>query len=257
MKKRESAMRKVVFVALISLATMAGLAVAKYRYNFQFSPSVNPLVAQYKVTTTRLLHGEAQPVTEHDRYLTVAVRSDGAMMTANLLPDPHGQLDTVRSIQLKDKYVVIDPFTNSVSTYPPYKPAIVATQDCRGPRDISVLGHPTELITESGKPNQHYRQEAITRWLALDLNCLALQERYVQDNDSELIQVNRDAISVQIGEPPADYFNVPANYQERGPADIDAEMHKKVGQHVFGQGDPTVLDKLQKAYEGGKPPATR
>jgi hypothetical protein len=246
-------MKRLIFVVIVSLAAVAGLAAAKYRYNFQFSPSVHPFVAQYKVTTIHLRQGQAQPIVDHDRYLTVAVRSDGAEMTANLTPDPQGRLDTVRSVEFKDRYVVIDPYSQSVSTYQPYRPIIVATQDCRGTPDASVLGHPTELITEGAKPNQHYRQETVTKWLALDLNCVSLREHYVKDDGSELVQVNREAISVQVGEPPAEYFDIPANYRERGPADIDSEMQKKFGRHVFGEGDPAVLDKLQQAHQGGKP----
>jgi hypothetical protein len=246
-------MRKTVFLVLVSLATVAGLATAKYRYNFQFSPSVQPFVAEFKLTTTHLQQGQAQPVTDSDRYLTVAVRSDGAVMSANAIPDAEGRLETVRSIQLKDRYVVIDPYTESVSTYQPYRPIIVASQDCQGPRDTLVLGHPTELVTEGAKPNIHYRQETVTKWLAVDLNCVSLRERYVKYDGSELVQVSREAISVQVGEPPAEYFNIPNNYQERGPADIDSEMQKKFGKHVFAEGDPAVLDKLERAYQGGKP----
>jgi len=249
--------RKSIFVVLVSLAVVAGLAAAKYSYNFQFSPSVHPFVVQYRITTIHVHQGQAQPVTDNDRYLTVAVRSDGAFMSANALPDQQGRLDTVRAVQFKDKYVVIDPYSNSVSTYPPYKPIIVATQDCRGPRDVSVLRYPTELVTGGAKPNQHYRQDTVTKWLALDLNCVSLREHFVQDGPEQLVHVNREAISVQVGEPPADYFDIPADYQERGPADIDSEMHKKFGRHVFGEGNPAVPDKLQKAYENAKPPATR
>ncbi len=246
-------MRKIVFLVLVSLATVGGLAATRYKYNFQFSPSVRPVVVEYKSTTTHLNQGQARPVTDSDRFLTVAVRSDGSVMEANALPDAQGRIDTVRSIEFKDRYVVIDPFTESISTYPAYRPVIIPTQDCRGPRDVAVLGHPTELVAEGAKPNIHYRQESTTKWLALDLNCISLRDRYVRDSDSELVQVNREAISVQVGEPPAAYFAIPANYQERGPTQIDAEMMKKSGKHVLGEGDPAVLDKLERAYKGQRP----
>jgi hypothetical protein len=115
-----------------------------------------------------------------------------------------------------------------------------------------VLGHPTEVVTEAAKPNPHYPQETTTKWLALDLNCISLRDRYVKDDGSEVVQVNREAIYVQVGEPRADYFDIPANYQERGPADIDSEMQKKFGRHVLGEGDPAVRDKLQQAYQATK-----
>jgi hypothetical protein len=46
--------RKIVFLVLVSLAIVGGLAAAKHRYNFQFSPSVYPFVVEYKSTTTHL-----------------------------------------------------------------------------------------------------------------------------------------------------------------------------------------------------------
>jgi hypothetical protein len=182
----------------------------------------------------------------------MALRSDGAVMNANTLPDAERRIKTVRPIQFKDRYVVIDPFSNSISTDKPYKPIIVATQDCQGVRDTQLLGHQTEIISKNAKPNVHYPQEGTTKWLAIDLNCISLRERYIKDDGSELVHVNRDAISVQVGEPPAAYFDIPANYVERGPADIDSEMQKKTGQHVFDGGDPTVLQKLQQAYDSSK-----
>ena len=245
-------MRKILFLAVVSLATVAALGAVKRRYNFQVSPSVRPLVAEYKSTTIHKSQEQSQPVTDPDRFLTMAVRSDGAVMTANTLPDAGGRIETVRSIQFKDRYVVIDPFTNSISTYKPYKPIIVATQDCQGVRDVQLLGHQTEVVSKYAKPNVHYPQEGTTKWLAIDLNCISLRERYIQDDGSKLVHVNRDAISVQVGEPPAAYFDIPTNYVERGPADIDSEMQKKTGQHVFGAGDPSVLQKLQQAYDSSK-----
>jgi hypothetical protein len=242
--------RKILFLVLVSLATVAALGAVKHRYNFQLSPSVHPFVAEYKAATTHLHQAQSQAVVDNDRFLTMAVRSDGAVMTANTLPDTEGRLETVRSIALKDRYVVIDPFSNSISTYKSYTPTIAATQDCRGVRDIQVLGHQTEIVSDNANPNVHYPQEGVTKWLAVDLNCIPLRERYVKDDGSELVHVNRDAISVQVGEPPTAYFDIPTTYMERGPADIDSERQKKTGRHVWG--DPTVLQKLQQVYDGSK-----
>lgn len=247
-------MKKIMLIILVSLATVGGLATAKYRYNFQFSPSVHPLVIIYKSSTTHLQQGQTRPVTDADRFVTMAIRSDGAVMKANAIPDPSGHIGIVRSIQLQDRYVVIDPQTESISTYQPKRPAIVPSQDCGGPRDVSILGHPTEVVTEGAKPNIHYRQETTKKWLAVDLNCIPLREFYVKDGDSDWAQVTREAISVQVGDPPAEYFDVPTNYQERGPKEIDAVMFEKSGKHVLAEGDPAVLDKLERAYKKGAQP---
>jgi hypothetical protein len=53
-------------------------------------------------------------------------------MSADSLPDANGHILTARAIELRDRYIVVEPMTQSVSSYKPYKPMIVAIQDCRG-----------------------------------------------------------------------------------------------------------------------------
>jgi hypothetical protein len=54
-------------------------------------------------------------------------------------------------------------------------------------------------------------------------------------------------MSVTLGEPSAEYFNVPSDYQERGPAELNEEFAKKFpGQQLY---DQAALDRLQKRYE--------
>jgi len=224
-----------------------------HRYNFQLSPTVHPFIATYKVTTTHTSAGETQSATDSDRFFTLAVRSDGATMRANALPDGQGRLPTVRSISFSDRYVVIDPFTRSLSSYKPYKPIVLPTQDCGGVPGSPVLGYRTQVGTKVISAEVSNPQATTTTWLALDLNCIMLRERYIDNNASEAVQVNREAISVTVGEPPSEYFDIPPDYQERGPLDIDSEAQKRFGLHVFGKGDPAILEKLQHAYQNARP----
>jgi hypothetical protein len=60
----------------------------------------------------------------------------------------------------------------------------------------------------------------------------------------------REAVSVRLGEPPADFFEVPPSYHERGPADLSNELESKSGQKVFQ--DDAARDKLQKIYDAEK-----
>jgi hypothetical protein len=187
----------------------------------------HPFVAVYKVSLPRAT-----------RYRTFAVRSDGAVMSADSLPDAKGHILTARAIELRDRYIVAEPMTQSVSTYKPYRPMIVAMPDCGGMPDEPILGYPTEVI----------QQGNATRWLAVDLNCLPLREHAVLRDGRE---VSREAISVTPGEPPAEYFQVPANFQERGPADLNEEFAKKFpGQQLY---DQAALYRLQKLYERNRP----
>jgi hypothetical protein len=159
-------------------------------------------------------------------------------MSADSLPDANGHILTARAIELRDRYVVVEPLTQSVSSYRPYKPMIVAIQDCRGTPDVPILGYPTE-VTQQGKT---------TKWLAVDLNCLPLREHAVRKDGRE---VDREAISVKLGEPPAEYFQVPSSYQERGPAALNDEFTRKFpGQQLY---DQVAVDRLQKLYERNRP----
>jgi hypothetical protein len=192
----------------------------------QISRPAHPFVATYKISSSRAT-----------KYRTFAVRSDGAVMTADWLPDADGHILTARAIELRDRYVVVEPMTQSTSTYKPYKPMIAALPDCGGTPDETILGYPTE-VTQQGRT---------TRWLAVDLNCVPLREHAVRDGR----EVSREAISVTLGEPPAEYFQVPSGYQERGPADLNLEFARKFpGQQLY---DQVAVDKLQKIYERNRP----
>ena len=160
------------------------------------------------------------------------------------------QLPTARSIELKDRYIVVDPATESISTYKAYRPLVHATQDCRGTPDASILGFETEVSRKQprGAPTG---QETTTIWQATGLNCAPIREEMIFNVGSTRIEITKEVISVQLGEPPATYFDVP-NYQERGPADLDNEVNKRLpGTHAFGS--QTAIDTLQRVYETSRP----
>jgi len=73
------------------------------------------------------------------------------------------------------------------------------------------------------------------------------------EKDGTETQFFREAVSIKLGEPPAEYFEIPSNYVERGPADINSEVEKRFpGSHVIPH--PEMRDKLQSVYEADKPP---
>jgi hypothetical protein len=243
-------MSKANYVVTISLLLLVALGAVAKRYNFTLSPTVDPLVIVYHDSS--LLLDQTPPRPAGGRYWTLAVRSDGSSMMANSVPDAAGHIAIMRSVEFRDRYVVIDPLTQSVSTYRPYRPVVVATQDCKGARASPIFGHPVEFVREELKNKNIQLETTRERWLAIDLNCLVLRERITTtDGAGKDTQVNREAVSVKVGEPPADYFEVPTNYQERGPAELNSEMEKGfLGQHVFS--DQNAVDKLQKVYEENK-----
>jgi len=239
-------MNNVKFAAMVGAVAAATLGVAASHY--QSPVSVIPVVIVYHDNALR--PGQSSP--SSDRFWTLAVRSDGANMKANSVPDATGRIQGVKSLQLQDRYVLVDPFTDSTSTYKPYRPIVVGGRSCSGKSAGSILEHPVEYVRED-KPNPS-PQRLTERWLAADLNCLLLREHLIMtESDGSETQFFREAVSIKPGEPPVEYFEIPSNYEERGPAEVNSEVEKRFpGHHVISH--PEILDKLQHVYETDKLP---
>jgi hypothetical protein len=247
-------MNNLMFAVTVGAVTVASLGVAAWHY--QSPVSAVPVVIVYHDSAQRT--GQSSP--SSGSFWTLAIRSDGTSMRANNAPDTAGHIQGVKSLQLQDRYLVLDPFTTSISTYKPYRPIVTGALNCSGKSAEPMLGHPVEYVGES-KPLQAPRtgttalRERLTeKWLAPDLNCLRLREHVIMaETDGTEIQFFREAVSIKPGEPPAEYFEIPSNYVERGPTEVDSEVEKKFpGNHVIS--NPKILDKLQGVYETDKPP---
>jgi hypothetical protein len=173
-------------------------------------------------------------------------------MKTNSVPDATEHIATVKSIEFKDRYVVVDPNTKSISTYKPYMPVISGTEDCSGSRTDPILGHSVEYLRSDllGSAKSGVRM-ARERWHAVDLNCTILREHLTTtDKDGKVTQIYREAVSVKPGEPPADFFNIPPDYQERGPAEVNSELEASGLGKIFS--DKESADKLQKVYDSDR-----
>jgi len=126
---------------------------------------------------------------------------------------------------------------------------IGATRDCLGSHAGSILGHPVEYARENPPKGFLKLRE---RWYAVDLNCAVLREHLTTtDGDGKEIQIYREAVSVKPGEPPAVYFDIPSDYQERGLAEVNNEYRARFpGRSVFLKQEGA--DKLQQVYEADK-----
>ena len=240
-------MRNLTFAATVCAVVCVSLGAVALRYHLQISPSIHPVTIVYH--DNALLPGQER--LSSDRYWTLAIRSDGSFMKMNSVPDPTGNVATVKSIEFKDRYVVVDPITKSISTYKPYIPIITTTENCAGSRADPILGHSVEYMRrderESVKSGGRMTRE---RWLAPDFNCTILREHLtITDKEGKVTQVYREAVSVSPGEPPADFFSIP-DYQERGPAEVDSELEANGRGKVFANRDSA--DKLQKFYDSNR-----
>jgi hypothetical protein len=239
-------MNNVKFAATVGALAAATLGAAASHY--QSPGSVIPVVIVYHDSALR--PGQSSP--SSDRFWTFAVRSDGANMQANSAPDATGRIQGVKSLQLEDRYVVVDPSTTSLLTYKPYRPIVAGGRSCSGKSAGSILDHPVEYVRED-KPSPA-SQRLTERWLAVDLNCLLLREHVIRtESDGGETQFFREAVSIKPGQPPVEYFEIPSNYEERGPAEVNSEVERRFpGHHVTS--NPEILDKMQHVYETDKLP---
>jgi hypothetical protein len=171
-------------------------------------------------------------------------------MHTNSVADATAQIETVRSLEFKDRYVVVDPHTRSISTYKPHMSVVASTADCLGSGADPILGHPVEYVRTD--PPEHVKsgiRVATERWLAVDLNCAIMREHLTTtDNDGKVTQFYREAVSVRPGEPPADFFRIPSDYRERGPADVNKELEANGSKAL----PKDTADKLQRVYDTEK-----
>src|ERR1700733_568095 len=238
----EGRMSNLRFAAVVCALVAVSLGAVGIHYNLQVSPVVKPLVVVYR-DNTRLEGHDRQP---EARFWTLAIRSDGSFMRANSIPDGQGHIEDVKSIEFKDHYVVVDPYTTSTTTYKPFVSIFVPTRDCSGSGAGSMLGHPLEYVRDDSKNIRgNITQMTRERWFAVDLNCVVMREHISEiDRDKGKIEFYREAVSVKLAEPPADFFEVPSSYQERGPAELSSEFESKLGQKIFPH--KASRDRLQK-----------
>jgi hypothetical protein len=236
-------MNNLKFTAMVGAVAAATLGMASHH---QSPVPAIPVVIVYHDSS--LQAGQTSP--SGDTFWTFAVRSDGANMQANSVPDATGHIEGVKSLQFQDRYVVVDSPTTSVITYKPYRPMIAGGQSCAGKSDGSILNHAVDYV-QITKPATSLHKPT-ERWMATDLNCLLLREHFtITEKDGKEVQLFREAVSIKPGEPPAAYFEIPTNYVERGPADVDGEVQKLFpGKHVIS--NPEILNKLQHVYETDK-----
>lgn len=235
--------RNRIFLVSLTAITMAALAGVAKTYHAQVFPTIHPFSVTYKVLSS----GSAQDEPKLQAYRVLAARSDGTVMMANSLPDGNGHIHTSRALQLKDRYVVVDPLTESVSTYEPYKPLIVATQDCGGKADSPILGYSIEKTSQT-VTSKSGQSMTVERWLAIDLDCIPLREYSISTSKLDQMVNVEEAISVTPGEPPMEYFDITPGYQERGPAAVDREYSTRhPGGRVFS--NQRTIDDLEKNYE--------
>jgi hypothetical protein len=241
-------MLKRVFLT-ITIAILAVLAVASTRWSVtsratnsvasihgQVEAKIRPFTATVFATT--FVPGNLIPADTEARIF--AVRGDGS--TAELFERSNvtGDGKVVYIKKILDvpgkEHVVVDPFSESVTTYPLLPQAVAglaakAIQTCGGTPDGEMLGYSLMRTDEShGQeetgPNLDEVQHHL--WLASNLNCIPIRREDILFKDGKELQRTLSSFThVAEGEPDPSLFEVPQNYVERPPSAVMAEASRR------------------------------
>lgn len=235
-------MKRLSFIFAVCVIALVSIGPVTQHSKLQTSSVAQPGVVVYHDNVIPPAQ-DGRPANE--RYWTLAVRSDGSSMRASGTPDAAGKIDSVRDVEFTDHYVVIDPHTKSTTTYKPYRLLVSTKSGCNGSRADSIIGHPTEYVKiQKGGA-------VIERWVAANFNCLVLREHIVDTGkDGKVTNVYREAVSVKLGDPPAEFFDIPSGYQERGPAELNEVAAASSSPKPFC--NDQAVEKLQQVYEAEK-----
>lgn len=217
--------RRTIIVMALAAVASAGVIVVS-NVNAQ-QTTISPFTA----TLIESRFGNHGQKTRQETLLQ-AVRSDGSSVTLTNRTFPDGKQYQERTIiDLRNrKRIVIDPATESVTTYSLSAPAIAAIvakfTSCRKiqgeKQDINGHAAVHEVVHTGLSPVVH------DRWLALDLNCFPMKQTVLKDAGKPQSTHNEIAtISISLGEPDAALFMVPLNYTERSPDEVMAEFRNR------------------------------
>ena len=179
---------------------------------------------------------------------THAVKSDGSTVTIHEERLPNGR--PVRTRAILDlpakKRVSIEPGTESTVTYPISQGsldhrAIMGGPTCgSGPEaegrsvfGFETLRHYIELPTESpGNPTEVIQVES---WLAPALSCFPLASTFTHGPpQGPAYRIEREVVSLEFREPPAEWFAIPSGYTERSPSELSEEHARRFGMPAIG-----------------------
>jgi len=199
--------------------------------------------------------GQLQPDrTEH--YLR-AVKSDGTEVTIWMRQSPRQEwmqpkviLDLPNGTRIS-----VDPFTESLTTYPLSKDTVAFYQswpksECTDQRKLersNWLGYDVRKVHKdlAGPPGTRSSLELLE---AVALGCFALQENWTLGSKEAVEpKIIRQAQFVTMGEPDQALFGVPTSYVERPPSQVFAEYLRRYPEsHPLPTGSDQAADE---AYE--------
>ena len=190
---------------------------------------------------------------------TYAVKSDGSDVTIqeDRLPN-HRPVQTRVIVDLSaKKRISIEPGTESIITHPFSQAFHDQRAITRGPTCVSsptaerrsvsgfaTLREYTEFPTNS--PQNPTEVVQIERWVAPALSCLPLAETFTRGSpQGPAFRIEREVVSLEFREPPADWFAIPSGYTERSPSQFSEEYARRFGKPGISD---SGLQQLEQIY---------
>jgi len=249
-------MRKSVIPVLVLLAGGSALlyTIAAGRGRAQQIPATR---ASFAATVIRKYYDGSDSL-RRTETLILANRADGssALMYLTKNDRPH----VVRMVlNLPEaRRVTVDPQTESLTTYKVTQAEVkmlsAPNPTCpvsAGATPATFLGYP--VLVDHKQITAGSRQFDEERWVAPSLNCVALKRSDRAFESGKFIaRTTEEALSLHLGDPDPSLFDLPANYTERKPSQVQAERARLEGtqcpscEKAAGQ----VLDKV---YESRRP----
>lgn len=238
-------------VGALLLATFAIVAAQTWPQESR----VTPFTASY----SEMIFKSGDPVPSLISFKTVAVRQDGSYAVLWHLEDPSDKARTVYRKKIVDvtakKRVVVEPFGESVTTYP-LSPkaadslAIKPSLQCGANTSPAgkLLGFEV-VLTEETEALPGIGEMKIKSWMAPGLGCFPMrQEVCVYSQGSETQKTVKSVTNLVLAEPEAWVFDVPSTYVERTPSQAMAEAARRYPNLASCRSCPAGSSVLDEAY---------
>lgn len=199
-------------------------------------------VDSFTATQIEAFYEGEDPIVAITRTSTVALRSDGSYTQMSHFTDPSGGVRSWARRGVTDlasgEFVSIDPFSESVSTYPMSQQTAAreskAFRDtCNGESAGTVLGF--DVIRKESivtRPGDIVDRVVVLSWVAPKLHCFSLRSETLLYAQGKLTQRTIKAVTnIKIGDPPSWVFERPQGYVERAPSEARREAERRFPNH--------------------------
>jgi hypothetical protein len=229
-----------------------------YQAHSQSSPDITlkPFVAHKKID----FFPASSTIAPRSSDVVFARRSDGSYVHSYTTISPRGE--TGWAAEISDlagrRFAFLEPFTKSVSTFYLTDRAIterrLAQDECRAGDQMITIGR--SQSSDSGQKMiilgrrvesvvQRSEVDTVERLVAPELNCHPLRESVTFPEGG---RNETRVLALEDGEPPASLFQIPTDYIERSPTEMEAAYSARYPGHaLWGEKMAQTLEQRYKS----------